>query len=107
LVKVKFECVSYESPTRGDHFIIVDRRLLFRHADDIHFGGKLLISGILCDACNTPIYDDYIPILILCNPMRPWGAMCKDCIKSYHRRLHERIWKLQAGELRKITVEKI
>jgi len=107
MVQVKFEFVSYESPTKGDHFILVDRRLLFRSVDDIHVGAKLLISGILCDACNTPIYEDYVPILILCKPMRPWGAMCADCIRTYHKRLWQRIWKMQAGQLQQISVEEL
>jgi len=107
LVQVKFEFVEYESPTKGDHFILVERRFLFRWVDDVRVGDRLLISGILCDACNTPIYSDYVPILILCRPMRPWGAMCRDCVKSYHKRLHDRIWKLKAGELEKISVEEL
>jgi len=107
LVKVRFECVEYESPTRGDHFILVDRRYLFRSMDDIRVHGKIFISGIICDACNNPIKSDYVPVLILCRPMRPWGALCRDCIKTYHKRLFDRIWKLQAGELQKMAVEEL
>jgi len=94
-MRVRIERVEYEAPIRGDHLVKVPRECLFRSADDIREKGKLLISGIVCDACNSAILTPYVWVLVLCNPMRPWGVLCVNCIERYHKRLKDRMYVLR------------
>jgi len=97
-LKVEFEGVSYESPVRGDHIILVPRYVLNRHVDDVVVENTILISGILCDLCGHPIRSWHVPVLILCRPMRPWGALCPPCADKLFKTasdLKERIFKLE------------
>jgi hypothetical protein len=86
--KVKIDRVLYHAPTRRNHVVRVPRKALFRSGEDVRdANGHLVVSGIVCDACNTPIMEETVRVLIL--DLSPWGALCATCKEKYHRGLPE------------------
>jgi len=104
-MKVQIERFTYQAPTRKDHLIKIPRQFLYMSrfdeykpaeteeellkaaeqgflSDDLEHGKILVVSGIVCDACNDPIMSPYVWILVIGG--RPWGTQCENCRQRYH-----------------------